>query len=324
MGQDMTALFKGRAKTEHKLCQENLSAFLDGELKPRERSRVERHLEECSACRADLESLRETVALLHAVPTLRSPRSFLIPASEPIRQKRVQRRRLAYGYLQAATAAATVLLVLVVSGDVLTRYQFATPAMRGAEAPPAIMGTAAPAKLAAEDHEETWGQSPAEAPSPTTFDQVALVDAPLPTPVPVDRESIERQAIEEKAVPPKALATSADAPPVPPPLPEAEYAGQAPTASPEVSPTAMPTATPTAAPSPTPTPLPPQPTAQVLPLQPQGEAARERLAASPPSGLPAILHQSRSFLPWIEGLLVTAIAVLVLVMLWLRREQRST
>ena len=33
-------------KTEHERCQESLSAFLDGELTPREHSRVQNHLEE--------------------------------------------------------------------------------------------------------------------------------------------------------------------------------------------------------------------------------------------------------------------------------------
>jgi len=117
-----------RTKTEHDFCQENLSAFLDGQLTPLERSHVERHLEECAACRADLEALRHTVALLHAVPAVKPPRSFFIPVGEVTRQRQVQRRRLAYVYVQAATAVATVLLVLVVSGDALLRYQAAKPA----------------------------------------------------------------------------------------------------------------------------------------------------------------------------------------------------
>ena len=60
-------------QTEHEACQDNLSAFLDGQLSARQRSRVEKHLQECAACREELESLRQTVSLLRSAPVLRPP-----------------------------------------------------------------------------------------------------------------------------------------------------------------------------------------------------------------------------------------------------------
>jgi anti-sigma factor RsiW len=43
-----------------------MSAYLDGELGARGRTRVERHTECCPQCRRLLQGLRETVALLRA------------------------------------------------------------------------------------------------------------------------------------------------------------------------------------------------------------------------------------------------------------------
>lgn len=130
--------FKRWMKTEHEFCQEELSAFLDGQLNWRERSRVRKHLERCAACRRDLASLQQTVTLLRATPKIKPPRSFFIPASEKVKQRQWQRTRLAYGYLRMATAMATVLLVLVVSSDALLRFATIAPAQPMPAAVPAI------------------------------------------------------------------------------------------------------------------------------------------------------------------------------------------
>jgi hypothetical protein len=114
--------------TEHERVREDLSAFLDGQLSAADRGRVERHLQECADCRAELASLRQTVSLLRAVPAVKLPRSFLLPVGEARQPARVQRRSWGYGYLQAATTVAAVLLVLVVSGDALLRFQASLPA----------------------------------------------------------------------------------------------------------------------------------------------------------------------------------------------------
>jgi len=304
-------------KTEHERCQESLSAFLDGEQTPRERSRAQGHLDECTACRADLESLRRTVSLLRAAPVIRPPRSFVLPAAEGARQKHVVRRRLSYAYLQGATAVATVLLVLVVSGDVLQHSQFAAPAMRSAEDQTLGMVTTEQAKSAVDEGEDAWvapvvSQQTAELPAAAPVAEQPLVDAAAPPSEPADRASTE--AI---AAPSRTFATSAGAPPVMPTLTEAESAHQLHAASP----TAMPSDTPT--PQPTPTLVPPQPTAYAQPVQPEDMSAREEPAApSLPSEPLRWLQGWRSYVLWIEGSLAVVIAALVATMLWLRRGQR--
>jgi hypothetical protein len=57
----------------------DLSAYLDGELGPDERTRVEAHLAGCDRCSRRLAELRATASLMAALPYTRAPRS-LVPA----------------------------------------------------------------------------------------------------------------------------------------------------------------------------------------------------------------------------------------------------
>jgi anti-sigma factor RsiW len=105
-------------KTDHQWVGESLSAYIDGELTARERTRVEQHLKECQACAEDLRTLRQTVALLKELPVIPAPRSFAV-------RPRVAKFRPApapsawgYGLLKGATAIAALLLVLLIGGDV--------------------------------------------------------------------------------------------------------------------------------------------------------------------------------------------------------------
>jgi len=56
--------------------REDLSAFLDGELEPRRRAEVEAHLEECGACRALLQVLREGAEAVGGLPRESAPADF--------------------------------------------------------------------------------------------------------------------------------------------------------------------------------------------------------------------------------------------------------
>ena len=144
----MFNFLKKLTSNEHDFCQENLSGYLDRRLTARDRARVEGHLRECAVCRADLESLRQTVALLRAVPVMTPPRSFLLPVPEAARLRQAPRPRMAYVYLQAATAVATVLLVLVVSADAVLRFHTASTAPRGSGSPPPVQVMLAEATVA--------------------------------------------------------------------------------------------------------------------------------------------------------------------------------
>ncbi len=65
------------------LTTEQLSAFLDKQLSPQEQAEYNVHLQTCQHCQQALADLKQTVALLHALPQPALPRSFVLPASQP-------------------------------------------------------------------------------------------------------------------------------------------------------------------------------------------------------------------------------------------------
>ena len=110
-------MFDRLFKSEHQRVAEMLSAYLDGELSPKEQARAEKHLAQCADCAQNLHTLRQTVALLGQLPPVAVPRSFAIrPVLAAPRPSLFQMRRT-YVYLRAATAVATILLTVVLAGD---------------------------------------------------------------------------------------------------------------------------------------------------------------------------------------------------------------
>jgi hypothetical protein len=65
--------------SDRHLTTEQLSALLDEQLFGEERAACEAHLRGCQQCRSQLADLRQTVALLHALPEPELPRSFTLP-----------------------------------------------------------------------------------------------------------------------------------------------------------------------------------------------------------------------------------------------------
>lgn len=66
-------------QSDRHLTTEQLSALLDEQLSGEERAVCEAHLRTCPRCRSELADLRQTVALLHALPAPELPRSFTLP-----------------------------------------------------------------------------------------------------------------------------------------------------------------------------------------------------------------------------------------------------
>jgi len=127
-----------RAKL-HQWVQGNLSAYIDGELSASEKGLVEGHLAQCNQCADDLQTLRQTAALVRALPARPVPRSFTIPE----RATSLNQSPLAwlYPYFRASAAVAAILLVITFCVDVL---QFSYTVGQVAQAP-----ARAPAGLAA-------------------------------------------------------------------------------------------------------------------------------------------------------------------------------
>ena len=123
----------GRNRARERV-DEWLSAYIDGELSPRERARLEARLAQDAALRARLESLQRTVALVRGMPSIPAPRNFLLTPAM-VRQPAPVARRLAPA-LTFATAISGLLCVILLLGNLLT-------AGWGG------MGAAAPAPIAA-------------------------------------------------------------------------------------------------------------------------------------------------------------------------------
>jgi len=126
--------------SEHGWATRQLSAYLDSELSPSDRARVEAHLKECRTCLEELRTLRWTVDLAAQMPMLKAPRSFLI--TEAIAQPHRAPFGLAYVYLRSATVAVAALLLIVLAGDFLWSYRLSptspTPQVMMRKALPAV------------------------------------------------------------------------------------------------------------------------------------------------------------------------------------------
>jgi hypothetical protein len=96
---------------------EILSAYLDGQLSPRENARLEARLQADDEMNNSLEQLRRTRVVLRSLPKVRSPRNYTLSAS------RVRVRPIIpkiYPAFRLASAMAMLLFALVVIGDFLS------------------------------------------------------------------------------------------------------------------------------------------------------------------------------------------------------------
>jgi anti-sigma factor RsiW len=120
---------------------ELLSAYLDGQLLPQDQRRVEAALAGDAALASSLATLRYTKTLLAAAPRMPAPRPFtlneaMIGRSQP---RRAWLAWLQPATLRAAAAVATLMLLVLVVGDVGVRTQIIPP-QQTAQAPTELGG----------------------------------------------------------------------------------------------------------------------------------------------------------------------------------------
>ncbi len=152
----------------HSWVEARLSDYIDQQLAPNERARVEQHLAECALCRASLESLRWTIALVKQAPVPAARRSFALPVPVPRSQP-----SFGFAFARLATAMATLALVATIGIDVITRM--------GAGAPTSVMAPAAE-KLA--EPTQVIALAPTFAPQPTEASRVGIASESAPSAVP--------------------------------------------------------------------------------------------------------------------------------------------
>jgi len=173
-----------RRANEHERVRALLSTYLDGRASQAERALVERHLKSCANCERNLASLRATVAAVRTMPHVRAPRSFALPRSMA---KQPRSTPWLYPLLRTATAFAAFLFVLVVAGDLYTRFTlFSTFAPMAAPAalPPTLIAMQAAATSAQESAPQTTAPEASrtlEQPPPAPAPQAAAPLAPVTT-----------------------------------------------------------------------------------------------------------------------------------------------
>ena len=102
----------------HRRLRDLLSLYIDDRLDEAQVAKLEGHLATCVPCLEELQILRATVNLLQSLPQAVPARSFALT-------ERLQLPRAAPAYLwslRAATAFASVALVLLVAGDLLGTF----------------------------------------------------------------------------------------------------------------------------------------------------------------------------------------------------------
>jgi anti-sigma factor RsiW len=103
---------------EHYLTEQDyelLSAYLDGELSASDQASLEARLQSEPLLRQELNSLRQTVAMIRQLATLRAPRNFTLTHAMLPPKKAAPRRTafFASGMFSALSSAAAVVLVLL-------------------------------------------------------------------------------------------------------------------------------------------------------------------------------------------------------------------
>ena len=96
--------------------QDDLSAYLDGQVFGTDATRIERRLAQCADCRQELDALRSAVSLLQRMPELTMPRSFVMPGPPPAPttvRPAAPLRMPQWVYSGSAAVAALVLAVLI-------------------------------------------------------------------------------------------------------------------------------------------------------------------------------------------------------------------
>ncbi len=224
----MSKVFRNRRKSNEEQIDELLSAYLDGVLASQERQMLETRLRQEPTLVARLDGLRQTKRALANLPQVGIPRNFILSPSmvaprKPVTRPRQRRTWPVFGW---ATAAVTLLFLLVFAGDLIVvkptpprptqvvaqQFRLAVEATLEAESPPDVLEMApVQAEVTSELGVEEKAAPAAEVPK-------ELAEQEAPTEVVVEKEIVVEAEAPEPAAEAKAAsedtAATADAGPV--------------------------------------------------------------------------------------------------------------
>ncbi|MBN2433171.1 MAG: zf-HC2 domain-containing protein [Acidobacteria bacterium] len=110
--------------------EEQVTAYLDGELRGSELTRFEQHMKECTLCAMLIENIQENIAIFQDIPDLAPPPHLAVKIMEATRVSKKGLRgnpleflRLEFPLVPRLAAAALVLLFMLTLGfNLLTQY----------------------------------------------------------------------------------------------------------------------------------------------------------------------------------------------------------
>ncbi|MQF83153.1 hypothetical protein FIM02_03205 [SAR202 cluster bacterium AD-802-E10_MRT_200m] len=112
-GEEPVKLFKRQSASDH-LDEQVISSYVDNELQDAMMPVVESHLKGCADCRVEVSTIQQTMRLLHEVPEIPEPRSFMIHL--PVLSSR-QLLRLPLMWMRGAAVAVGMVVMLMVGVD---------------------------------------------------------------------------------------------------------------------------------------------------------------------------------------------------------------
>jgi hypothetical protein len=163
----MTRLI-GNARNTH-IELELLSAYLDNQATAAERTRLEAHLRECALCQGELEGLRQTVALVQALPRAPLPRAFTLSEAQVGIKQPAARPAWFGGLLRGLGAVTAVALVALIATTLLRQPATWAPAATMARVTAAPAAAPAAEEAAPAAAPAVVEESVAEAPQAEAF-----------------------------------------------------------------------------------------------------------------------------------------------------------
>jgi hypothetical protein len=160
---------------------EAISAYLDGQLSPREHARLESRLKTDSQLRLALEQMRRTRALLRSLPKVRAPRNYVL-TPQMVHPRRQAPR--SYPVLRLVATMASFLFVLVLIGDFLGLGRASSPQIAALTEEPMAQVLEAPSE---EGDTSIESAAPAAEPEET---QKGLAAEALPTATPAGTQGV--------------------------------------------------------------------------------------------------------------------------------------
>ena len=200
---------------------EDLSAYLDGQLSPKESARLEEKLQARADLRLALNELSQTRSLLRSQPAVRAPRNFLLTPNM-LRERRAPVRSFQlFPLMRLASGLAVALFILVLAGDFLMsgRQPGVMPVAYQAVQLPAPAAEFKSAQEASAPETESMMEAPAATEAPSELQAEAqpaakMAEGTAPPPAPTMGVELVQDAAtgaEPYPPPPEELAAGASA-----------------------------------------------------------------------------------------------------------------